>query len=142
MVGGSLVSWPNHLGIVLVQPNGGEGFPAITLCSDAPFNDGAYHHVAASFDGSSRTLTGYFDGQPSGFIGADFDGNPAGTPVGPGQVRNVSFPGVNWGLPLYFGTTYQRFFPLELDEVDFFNRALSGTEIQTIFVAESAGKCK
>ncbi len=138
---GSLVAWPNHIAIMLMRASTTTASPALVLCSDTPMTDGAYHHVAVSFDGASRTLTGYFDGQASGFLGTDCDGNPAGTLVAPGQVHDGTFPGVNWALPVYFGTTYGRSFPLELDEIDFFNRALSQAEVRGIVGAGSAGKC-
>jgi hypothetical protein len=35
-----------------------------------------------------------------------------------------------------------RFFDGEIDEVDLFNRALDASEIQAIFDANTAGKCK
>ena len=59
---------------------------------------------------------------------------------------NVAFPQDYGTQPLFFGTSGQSFwdhkFKGNLDEVSFYNRPLSSTEILAIFLAGNAGKCK
>ena len=91
---------------------------------------GTWYHLAGVFDGSSVTI--YVDGvleasaphaggifnTPADFeIGADDDAGP----IGPGLFHVFN------GL---------------IDEVEIYDRALSASEIQAIFNAGSAGKCK
>lgn len=95
--------------------------------------DGAFHHVAGTYDGATVRL--YVDG----------------VQVGSGTPTTIS---IGYGLPtnndLYIGsyndgiTTFPPGFvnfPGVVDEVEIFSRALTGTEIQAIFNAGSAGKC-
>jgi Leucine-rich repeat (LRR) protein len=59
---------------------------------------------------------------------------------------NVAFPQDYGTQPLFFGTSGQSFwdhkFKGNLDEVAFYNRPLSSSEIAAIFLAGNAGKCK
>jgi Leucine-rich repeat (LRR) protein len=59
---------------------------------------------------------------------------------------NVAFAQDYGAQPLFFGTSGQSFwdhkFKGNLDEVSFYNRPLSSSEISAIFLAGSAGKCK
>ncbi len=93
--------------------------------------DGNFHHVAVTVD---RTKTNgirfYVDGMPYG-IPPTF--NPTNRP---GSLSNAA--------PLLIGAhaTGLGFFKGLIDEVEIFNRALDQTEIQTIYNAGSAGKCK
>ena len=61
-----------------------------------------------------------------------------------GQIT-VSFPQDDRTLPLYFGTTGQSFWDHKLrgllDEVSFYSRPLSTSEITNIYNAGSSGKC-
>ena len=83
---------------------------------------GVWCHVAATYDGS--TLQVYVNGSPDGSL------SYAGTPPG--------------GQPLRIGERYDGEGPFQgiIDEVEIFNRALSSSEIQGIYNAGSAGKCK
>ncbi len=58
----------------------------------------------------------------------------------------VTFPQDYGTMPLYFGTSGQSYWDRKLngtlDEVTLYNRALSSTEIASIYAAGAAGKCK
>ncbi|PYK29702.1 MAG: hypothetical protein DME57_09485, partial [Verrucomicrobia bacterium] len=82
-----------------------------------------FHHVAAIFDGSSLKV--YLDG--------NLDGS-ASTSIAPGDGTNPLEIGARGGSP-------GNFFSGLVDEVELFNRALSDTEVASIFAAGSAGKC-
>ena len=84
--------------------------------SSAACDPGVWCHVAGTYDGS--TLAVYVNGIPSGSVSA------TGTP--------------RTGQPLFMGGIGSGF----VDEVEVFDRALSASEIQSIFAAGSAGKCK
>ena len=84
--------------------------------SSAACDPGVWCHVAGTYDGS--TLAVYVNGIPSGSVSA------TGTP--------------RTGQPLFMGGIGSGF----EDEVEVFNRALSASEIQSIFAAGNAGKCK
>lgn len=87
--------------------------------------DGSWHHIAGTYDGTAARI--YVDGILEG---------------------SDSFSGsiVYTADPLYIGRRQclcsAQVFDGVLDEVEIFNRALSGEEIQAIFNAGSAGKCK
>ena len=88
--------------------NGDEVFSTGTIV-----NDGLWHHVAASFNAQSGTLTFYIDGVAKGGGTLDLPAD------GGGHVVKIG------GHPLhYFGG--------QLDEFRIFNRALSSSEIQSI----------
>ena len=61
------------------------------------------------------------------------------------RQTNVSFPLSYGNFPLYFGTSGQSYWDHKLkgnlDEISFYNRALSAAEIAGIYAAGSAGKC-
>jgi hypothetical protein len=88
--------------------------------------DGNWHHVAGTFDGASVRL--YVDGTQVGLgtptaININYN-MPDGNDL---FIGNYFWPG-NWG------------FTGSIDELSIYNRALSASEIQTIFSAGSAGK--
>ena len=97
---------------------------------NGPFiTDSDFHHIAYVRTGNTHKT--YVDG----FIvnSASFTGSPGDTT----------------GLPLSIGAqlhgganVYTSFFGGIIDEVEIFNRALSDVEIQAIYNAGSAGKCK
>jgi len=95
-----------------------------------PLTKGAWHHVAVTYDGSTGVATLYLDGQPDGSVTYNFteifDSN-ARLVMGAREIATGNFDLLFNGL---------------IDEVEVFNRALSQTEIQAIFDAGSAGKCK
>ena len=86
----------------------------------------AWHHYALTYDGTQLCL--YQDGTQETCVpaaGPVIDNN-VNFRIGHGQADNAS----------------QRFFGGKIDEVEIFDRALSASEIQAIFDAGSAGKCK
>ncbi len=95
------------------------------VVSTHSFASGQFHHVAMTWDGSTLSL--YVNGQLEG----THDVEP----------QTIAYDGNDLGIgahPFFFG----RFFDGLIDEVGIFNRALSDVEIQAIFDAGSAGKCK
>ncbi len=97
------------------------------ILSSAPnmLVENAYQHIALTYDKALNRATLYIN---SNNVGAVSFG-PAFTP---------------WTTPtLYFGTRPGGYyFKGQMDEIDLFNRALSQAEIQAIYNAGSAGKCK
>jgi hypothetical protein len=97
----------------------------VIVATGGTLSTNMFHHVAVSRSGSTVTL--YLDGisvitgTSSGIVGDSAE------PVFFGIENDVSA-GNNW-----VGA---------IDEIEFFNRALSGTEIQAIYNAGSDGKCK
>ncbi|MCI0553752.1 MAG: T9SS type A sorting domain-containing protein [Anaerolineae bacterium] len=88
-----------------------------------PFN--TFHHVAATWDGSTLKL--YVNGQLEGELN-----------LGP---KTVAYSGEALTIGEHNVLPAQRAFDGLIDEVDFYNRALSAAEIQSIYNAGSAGKC-
>ena len=87
-------------------------------------NDGQFHHVAGTYDGSLMKV--YLDGQ---LVGQAARSGPI---LATGSAAVISHHG---------GACGQRAVAA-IDEIEFYDRALSATEIQAIFNAGSAGKCK
>jgi concanavalin A-like lectin/glucanase superfamily protein/HYR domain-containing protein len=93
--------------------------------------DGAFHHVAVTVVRTSTTGGNlYVDGVPV------FNFNPK---VRPGSLTNSAELRIGRRSP---NTGLGAFFNGLIDEVELFNRALSTTEVQGIFLARSRGKCK
>ena len=98
-----------------------------SLSGSRNVNDGQWHHVAAVYDGTNMFL--YVDGtldvsQPAtGTIAQN------STPVWIGANATGAY-----GYPMYF-------FNGLIDETSLYNRALTASEIQTIYAAGSGGKC-
>jgi uncharacterized repeat protein (TIGR01451 family) len=92
--------------------------------------DGQWHHVAAVVDRADATsgVRLYVDGVQV-FAGSPLTGN----------LDNLSDLYLGVRTPDMGGTG---FFPGDLDEVELFKRALTQQEIQAIYNAGSAGKCK
>jgi hypothetical protein len=103
--------------------------------SNASVNDGNWHHVAVTVQrtGGSPSLILYVDGMPA----------PGGTFTNPrtGNLTNTAQLWIGRRIPVP-GAQAARYFIGDIDEVELFNRALSQQEIQAIFQAGSAGKCK
>jgi len=92
--------------------------------SSFPFN--AFHHVAATWDGSTLKL--YVNGQLEGELN-----------LGP---KTVAYSGEALTIGEHNILPAQRAFDGLTDEVEFYNRPLSASEIETIYNAGSAGKCQ
>ena len=87
-------------------------------------NDGQFHHVAGTYDGS--TIKSYLDGV---LVGTAARSGPI--------LVTTSAPVISH----HGGGCGQRAVAA-IDEIEFFDRALLASEIQGIFNAGSAGKCK
>jgi hypothetical protein len=100
---------------------------AVQLTSASNINDGDWHFIAATFDGTTQRL--YVDGvlEASGT-----NTNPAWTDSHHFCIGSYCDSGGNSFLP--FGGL--------IDEVEVFGRALSPSEVQAIYDAGAAGKCK
>jgi hypothetical protein len=105
---------------------------AVIVYGATSVNDGQWHHVAATYDGSS-TAAGvalYVDGVvQTNLVIADTLGtnslvNTEGFDIGAGSGNG----------PQPFNG--------DIDEIDVFNRVISQAEVQGIFNAGTAGKCK
>jgi hypothetical protein len=117
-------------------PSPSPNFPCVNYVAPPTSNvaDGQWHHVAAVVDRNDTTggVRLYVDGA------LVFTGAPIVAPL-PDNVDNPS--------DLYLGVQTPAmggggFFPGDLDEVELFKRALTQAEIQAIFHAGAAGKCK
>ena len=90
-----------------------------------PINDGQFHHIAIAVDGPNQLCTLYEDGGKHFTTSLTELGSI--DPIGPLLLGGGIGVGDMQG---------------ELDEIEFFNRELSESEIQAIYNAGSAGKCK
>jgi hypothetical protein len=131
-------AWP-HFGAILA---GGAGNYSLVMLHDgklgfskvgetrvdstASINDTLWHHVAATY--SNNTVRFYIDGQSAGTsaYSAQFTFETSLAIGGLG----APFPGI--GSQPFHG---------QIDEVGLFNRALSASEIASIFNAGSSGRC-
>lgn len=105
------------------------GHSSIRL-SDAPIPTGAWTHVAGVFDGTTHALDVYVNGVLHN---------------GPAAIDNsVSAPLVNNNPVLIgagdLGSDSRDFFDGRIDEVELFNKALSGSEVLALFNAGGSGK--
>jgi hypothetical protein len=105
----------------------------VSPVSSAPIkvNNGAFHLVAVTYDGTTEAM--YLDGALIGSVPFTQVGYAPSYQYQIGAGYTLSWPGGNGG---YF------YFQGLIDEVEIFNRALAASEIQSIFTAGSAGKCK
>ncbi len=126
--GWALQGNPNGTLAFFFGTGGGSGDPAnfTGVSSTVSVLDDQWHHVAGVFTGAQFEI--YLDGALGG--SQSFTGLPVG------NNRAVVI-GRSWG-----GGTPTRHFHGLIDEVEFFDRALSGTEVQAISEAGTAGKCK
>ena len=94
---------------------------------------GAWHHVAGTYDGAKLQL--YIDGQPQGAP------NYHTGAISPMLANSFVSLGSEDGRTICPGCMNNRYFNGQIDEPSIYNRALSATEILTIYNAASAGKC-
>ena len=106
---------------------------AVAPISSAPVkvNNGVFHLVAVTFDGTSEAV--YLDGTQLGSTPFIQTGYATSYQYQIGTGFTSAWPAGNGG---YF------YFQGLIDEVEIFNRALSHSEIQALLSAASAGKCK
>jgi hypothetical protein len=99
------------------------GFIWITS-NGSGLSSNAFHHVAVTADGS--------------FVSFYVDGRFVSREIQPGPLPTNA-------LPLKIGSAYPyygNYFRGIIDELSVYNRALTGSEIQTIYAASTAGKCR
>lgn len=114
--------WPGGTGLWVYWNGGGEY--RITSGSIGSFTNGLWHHIALTRSGANMTL--YVNGISAGSTVyapaidlSNFDINHIGAGPSPGNFWEGS-----------------------VDEVSIYNIALSASEIQSIYNADGAGKCK
>jgi len=133
------VSWilfmysSGQLAFIVYQDANGNSYRYLLTDSPVLASD-VWKHVAATFDANSQSMQIYVDGVavPSSLLPGSVGITSIPDSVSPvriGTAINVS------GQPTEFWTGL-------IDEVEFFGRALAASEIQAIFNAGSAGKCK
>src|SRR6202023_2095995 len=109
----------NGLRFEITTSNGGFGM----LVPNATVAD-VWQHVAATYDGSTMTIY--------------VNGVSVGTPVSATGTINAVTNDLLIGKNIVNGES----FPGLVDEVELFDRALTQSEVQTIYDAGSVGKCK
>lgn len=115
-------------GLLQVELAGAPGKDDYGIISATPVNDGSWHHVALVRQGAQATL--YIDGQVRGSVNTK-------NAITIGNTAPLRF-----GSDPCIGSNTTRGYQGLLDEVDWFNRALSAAEVQAIFNAGESGKCK
>ncbi|MBS1791708.1 MAG: VCBS repeat-containing protein [Acidobacteria bacterium] len=102
------------------------GSTQVTTTATLPLNQ--WSHIAGTWSATDGIRI-YINGQQA----ASLPG-----PLGPFANGNSAFIAIGTDDPFAAGDEFNG----DIDEVAIFNRALSASEIQTIFAADSAGKCK
>jgi hypothetical protein len=103
------------------------------LKSSTKLVPGSWYHIAATYDGAMATI----------YVNGNLDASKAAS----GDVRDSSgalFFGYNPDRKSYPGEDWLAvlsYFAGQMDEIEWFTRALSATEVRSIFSAGSAGKC-
>jgi hypothetical protein len=118
---------PSKVNFTVCSPSCESLANAVQLVSTSNINDGAWHFVAATFDGATQQL--YIDGV---LEASAINTNPAWTDNHPFCIGSFCDPS---------GNSFSTFSGL-IDETEIYNRALSASEIQAIYNAGSAGKCR
>ncbi len=95
-----------------------------------PIGDTNFHHIAGIVDRGSNMLTIYLDSVPRQSVSI----------AGIGSLVNTA--SLFIGHPSTEAPTVVQPFRGVIDEVEIFNRALTAAEVQAIYNAGSAGKCK
>ena len=137
--GFSLFIYSNGKLGIIIKTNSQSGFGAVFESATPVFLfDGRFQHVAATYDASTGTLKAYVDGQEiqlTNLSGATLSG-PLNNPdnIFIGRRQDVGSGGEGIAGAAYFKGL--------IDDLTLFDRALSGAEIQAIYNANSAGKCK
>lgn len=107
----------------------GGGEPEMVFSTNG-FALNAWHHIGATWDGTSLKL--YVNGQLEGT--RDLSG-ASGYPT-------IAFSGEALTIGRHNLASPSRGFDGLIDEIEFFNRAISAADMHSIFAAGSAGKCK
>lgn len=118
----------NSSGTVVFSVGAG-GSQANTVAVNTPggFNNGAWHHVAATVDQATKTLRVYVDGVAQTLsVGTGYCGTASGTTVSFATCPVNATSSDPFTLGSYNGTT--EFFPGALDDVRVYNHALAAQE--------------
>jgi hypothetical protein len=118
---------PGKVDFTVCSPSCESLADAVQLISTSNVNDGAWHFVAATFDGTTQLL--YVDGE---LEASAINTNPS-------WADNHHFCIGSFCDPS--GNSFLSFSGL-IDEVEIYNRALTVSEINAIYNAGSTGKCK
>ena len=111
-------------GVLTLHINDNGTGPGPLFLAQAPFSPNLHQWYFIAVTRSGNTFTTYIDGQAAAT-----------------QTMAVTIPSIN--APLTWGLVEAgRYLDGLMDEVEIYNRALSAAEIQAIFNAGSAGKCK
>jgi Concanavalin A-like lectin/glucanases superfamily len=111
----------------------------VDVLTDVPLILNAWSHVAATFDTATQEIAVYINGQkvptscaPGSVCSpvTSIEQSPSDVMIGAATFNSLPRPGLG------------AFWSGQIDEVELHNRALSPTEIQNIFNAGSAGKCR
>lgn len=105
----------------------GDGTNVYELHSNTQLAVGTWYHVAAEYDGSSQII--YINGAQDAVANI---GSKA-LYTNPSDPVQIGYSNGACGVAYFDGL---------IDEVELFNRALAASEIQAIYNAGSAGKCK
>jgi uncharacterized protein (TIGR03437 family) len=114
---------PSQSGVLRFLLNGGAG--GADFLGTTSVTNNVFHHVAATYDGAMMKIyvDGNLDAQKAVSLTINY---PSGRPLMIGKREHSSIPGPFSGL---------------IDEVALYNRALSASEIQSIYNAGKLGKC-
>jgi hypothetical protein len=111
-------------GVLTLHINDSGTGPGSLFLAQAPFSPNLHQWYFIAVTRSGNTFTMYIDGQAAAT-----------------EIMAVTIPSIN--APLTWGLVEAgRYLDGLMDEVEIYNRALSASEIQAIFNAGSAGKCK
>jgi hypothetical protein len=103
---------------------GGSYEELIVPIAAADYADGSWHHVAATYDGSMKRV--YRDGIEI---------------AAAAKTGTIAFSGTGGTIGGHSSDYPYDFFYGSIDEMAIYNRALSASEIQSIYAADTAGKC-
>ena len=126
-IGYEMFVYNGLLGVQVADSSGYSNYIRTT----SPINDGQWHFVAVVVQRSPYLITLQVDGTTQ-----SFSNNPRTGSVTNSRALRV---GRHWPNNADLSDHY---FQGSIDEVELFNRALASTELNSIFNAQSAGKCK
>lgn len=115
---------PRKFGLELTADGVWSGDATGGMWSRTPLEEGTWYHLAATYDGSTARL--YLNGKLDASYGLS------------GEIERNGFP-VRIGN---FRAEQRDFFDGLIDEVQIYDRALSGSEIAAIYYAGFAGLCR
>jgi hypothetical protein len=118
-----LVSFQNNGTLLSFGLNAGGTYKELQVAiNPADYVDGSWHHIAATYDGTTKTL--YKDGSPIGSTN---------------QTGNILFIGNACGIGAYINSTVLEFFHGLIDEVQVWNTARNATQINQFMTHELTG---